>query len=243
MTNVRINQWRASGGAGNEGFYIETLKGLGGVGVRSDDIPRPQSHGEFDVPVFRTARVVTIVGPCETTSPERMQQYEDQFTGLLADGSWAKVFFDLPTGTRWGYARLADTPEFDSVLWGQRSEYMLQLKFNDPRLYGSAKSFDGGSPSYHYGNFAATPTHTISGSRIGGYTVSGPVGKKFIVTATLTNGSPHTIDRAGNLFINDVQVFGRVIQADTWTIPAGGQVVQSVDNGLSLSTSVTDTFL
>jgi hypothetical protein len=251
VTDVRINDWRAFGGDGSEGFTIETLKGLGGVGVKSDDVPRPQAHGEFDVPVFRTARVVTIAGLCLSSSPKRMQEHEDHFTGLLADGNASRVMFDLPTGTRWGMGRLADTPEFDSVIWGSISEYMLQLKFADPRLYGTSRATQDGTPkpfvsgekSFHRGNFPAIPTHVISGNRVGGYTVSGPAGKKFIVSATLTGGSPHTIDRSGGLFIDGVQVFGKVLQADTWTIPHGTEVVQSVDNGLSLATTVVDTFL
>jgi len=246
MTNVRVGSVVFNGGAGQDGFYIRALKGLGGVGVRSDSVPRPQAHGEFDVPVFRTARVVSMEGPCISGSAEVMQHREDMFTAILSEGQSGQVVFDMPGGPRWGMARLADTPEFDPEIWGQRSQYLIQFKFANPRLFGSSKSFASGESAYHYGNFPATPVFTVSGT-MSGYTINGPGGKKFTVTAAVTAGNPHTIDMAtGLLTVGGVTVFGAVSRADTWAIAGGAQVVNTLvplTGSGTLAAKVTDTFL
>ena len=244
--NVRVGGLTFFGGAGSDGFYIKDggLTGLfGGVGVRSDSIPRPQAHGDYDVPVFRSSRMVSIMGPCEADSEERLDFYDRQFTGLLADGQSGRVVFDMPGGPRWGDARLAAN-EFEPVLWGRRADYMLQLRFANPRLFGEARTFAEGVPAFHFGNFPAAPVLTVTSASAGGYTISGPSGKQFIVTAPLVSGHPHTIDMAtGLLEVDGVVVFGGVSRADTWAVPAGAQGTMTVSGTAVLSALVTDTYI
>src|SRR5690606_35423009 len=157
-------------------------------------VERPQAHGEFDVPVFRTSRIVSITGPCLADSAEKLDWYSNQLTGLLADGQAGRVVFDIPGGPRWGDARLFDVPDFEPVLWGERAAWQLQLKFANPRLFGETRTFGPGASvtAHHYGNFPATPVITVSGAAPGGYTLTGPDGKQFIVTRPLVAGTPHT---------------------------------------------------
>lgn len=231
-----------------EGFVISP-DGFEGwddsVSVKGDAVSRPQSHGDFDVPGFLDSRVVSISGSCIAGSAQRLNALGSQLRGLLAEGGGQVVVHHMGEHL-WGTARLAPGTQTKFKVNGSDSrsaKFQIQLKFADPRKYGGSKTFAGGASAYHYGNFPAIPTHVISGARVGGYTVSGPGGKQFVVTATLATGSPHTIDRAGGLFINGSQVFGAVTRADTWTIPAGAQVTQTVSNSLTLATTVTDTFL
>ena len=248
--NVRIGAWIARGGAGSDGFYIgeNGLKGVfNGPGVRGDSVPRPQAHGDFDVPVFRSPRIVSIVGPCEGPSAERLDWYGNQLTGLLADGQAGQVIFDIPGGVRWGMGRLFDQPDFEPELWGSRYDWQLQLKFANPRLFGEARTFVAGEPAFHYGNFAATELITVTGNEPGGYTIYGPNGKQFIVTAPLVAGHPHTIDMSkgvGLLSVDGAYVMGGLgSRTDVWAIPSGAQVVATVSGSAALSRMVPDTFL
>lgn len=249
MTNVRIGQWLAEGGAGQDGFYIHTIKGLfNGPGVRGESVPRPQAHGDHDVPVFRSPRIVVIEGPCIADSSERLDWQSNVFSGLLAEGQSGQVIFDMPGGPRWGNARLAvgTQPEFDVTLWGSRAEYQLQLKFANPRLFGESRTFASGVAAMHYGNFTAAPVITVTGSAPSGYTINGPAGRQYKVTAAL-GATPHVIDMAdGYLRINGDVVSNAVTIADTWGIPSGTSstiTVTPVSGTASASQLVLDTFL
>ena len=230
--NVRIGQWTAWGGAGQDGFYIkgQGLKGLfSGVGVRDKSVERPQGHGDFDIPPTRSARFLTIGGPCIAESAERLDWYNRVLTGLLSGGESGRVVFDMPGGPLWGDARLQGTPEFEPTLWGQRADWQLSLKFADPRLFGDARTFAAGEPAYHYGNFPAIPVFTISGDMPGGYAIDGPNGKQFRVTKPLVPGQPHVIDMAtGWLTVGGVVQTGVVARGDVWAIPGGAQVTNYV---------------
>lgn len=247
--NVRIGQnWTAFGGLGQDGFYIKKggLKGVfGGVGVRGESVEYPHGDGDFELPVFRSSRFVTIEGPCIADSAERLDWYSNVLTGLLAGPDSGRVIFDLPGGVRWGDAQLNGPPEFDITMWGQRADWQLSLKFADPYLYRDAASFAGGSPSFHRGNTKAIPVHTVTGSNGSGYTINGPDGKRFTVTRAVVAGSPHVIDMAtGWLTINGVVQTGAVTVSDLWAVPGGAQVTHTIaGSGLTLSTLLRDTFI
>ena len=252
--NVRIEQWIARGGAGNDGFYVKGkgLKGVfSGVGVRGKSVERSQAHGDLEVPVLRSSRFVTIAGPCIADSAEKLDWYSTVLTGLLADGESARVIFELPGKTRWGIAKLNDTPEFEPVKWGERAEWQLSLKFANPRLYGDAQTFPNAqwslSQIHHFGNFKASPVITVTGSAPSGYTLNLPGGKQFKVTRALVSGSPHVIDMAdGYLRIGGVIVSNSVTRADLIAVPGGAAVaisVTPVSGTASLSVLVLDTFM
>jgi hypothetical protein len=248
---VRINENFSLLGqlpASGEGFIISP-DGFEGwddaVSIKGEAISRPQGHGDFDVPGFLDSRIVSLSGACLAESAPRLRRLGSTFRGVLATGA-GRVTVTHMGETKWGIARLAPGTQAKFKVNGADSRsaaFQLQLKFANPRLFGDSRTFSSGVPAYHYGNFPATPTHVVRGSRTGGYTVSGPGGKKFIVTASIGWDAPHTITESGSLFINGVQVFGAVTQADTWTVPVGVEVVQSVTAGLFLDTTVADTFL
>jgi len=246
-TNVRIGGLTFWGGEGSDGFYIRKggLKGfLDGVGVRGNSVERPMAHGDFDLPVFRSARTVSISGPCLAPSEGEWMHRNRQLTGLFGDGRSGRVTFDVGGTVLWGDARLGDTPQWEPQMWGSRADYLLVLRFADPRLFGETRTFAGGVAAYHYGNFAASPVHTVSG--VGsGYTINGPGGKTFTVTEAVTSEVPHRIDMAtGFLEVGGVVVVGQVTSADVWAVPGGGTVTHTLTgSGLTLSTAVADTYI
>jgi hypothetical protein len=244
--SVRVGQVVFDGGDADEGFTVATVTGLDGVDMRSASVDRPQAHGDFELPGFLAARIVTVSGKCFAESPERLGWYRRQLSGLLAGGGTGTVMFDWlgekvsATGQRVG------KPEFiDSVLPGRIADYVIQFRFPNPRLFGESHTFGPASSVsvHHYGNFTAAPVLTVSGSAAG-YTIPGPNGKAFIVTQAITADSPHMIDMAtGLLTVGGAVVTGGISRGDLWGVPAGSPLVMSVNNGLVLSATVRDTYI
>lgn len=252
MLRVRLGRINFIGAErmGHEGFIIKPGGWKGwdsGPGTRGQRIDIPQGDGQFDLPVFRSGRIVLISGTAVTDSLAKLTHMGDQFTGLLADGA-GLLAVDQGDVTRWAMVRLGDTPEFIPSVNGRvfRAAFTLQVWAPNPLKFGVSRTFGGGRAASHYGNTAAAPVLTVSGSMAAGYTITGPGGRQFIVTAPLVAGVPHRIDmRSGYLYIGGVLTFGAVARADVWGIPAGGTVVHSLSGSGSgvLSTSVTDTFV
>ena len=253
-TCVRVGGLTFWGGAGNDGFYIKDagLTGvLGGVGVRSSTVEIPEAHGEFDVPVFRSGRIVSIEGPCIAPSVGEWLHRNHELTGLLAGGERGRVVFDLPNGPLWADARLAEAPQWEPVLWGTRADYLLQLKFAKPQLFGAMNTAAAAASVtiFHYGNFKASPVLVITptSSMTSGYTLNLPGGKKVIVTQPLTMGHVHEYNTAtGRLKLDGVLQVGATSRRDTIAVKGGAQVAISVtaSAGAGLITPFTpDTFI
>ena len=219
-----------------------------GAAVRSESIPIPNGHGEFDVPVLNGARSVSIDGLAIADSEAELGHLRSQVVGVGADGSRFLLTVEHQGQTLWAYARLATKARFKDA--GARhgaihAKFLLQFVCRNPRKFGETRTFDPAASitAYHYGNFPATPVLTVEGSSAGGYTVTGPEGRTFVVTQALVSGTPHTIDMAtGRLIVGGVVVVGGIGTAQTWTVPPGAQVAMSVSAGL-LSATVLDTFI
>lgn len=259
MVAVRAGGLVFEGGAGQDGFYIEDkgLQGLlSGVDVRSNDVPRPDAHGDFVTPGFLEARIVSWSGPVIAPSLRELLRRGRQLTGLLAGGLQGRVMFDLPSGPLWGNGQLAMKTEFDPDMWedfngSMRSPYSVSLKFANPRLFGETRLFGAAGNvfflAHHYGNFPAAPVFTVTGDMPNGYWIYGPNDKVFAVIAPVVPGVPHVIDMAtGYLTVGGVVTFGKVTVADTWTVPSGGvvsQIMIPVAGSGNVGMAVPDTFV
>jgi len=215
-----------------------------GSEIRRDEVARAIAHGSFDAPGFQTARVVIIPGRCVAPSLEKLGWYRSQLIGLLADGGSARVMVDEYGETQWATARLGARTRWKSFGGAGYADFQLTLWCPDPRKFGSARTFGPASSvsAHHFGNFPAAPVLTVEGT-VSGYTINGPDGKGFVVTAALTSGHPHVIDMAtGRLSIDGVVQVGAVSRAETWTVPPGQQVTMSVTAG-TLTAEVLDTYI
>jgi hypothetical protein len=223
-----------------------------GVDVKRDGASRPQAHGDFDVPGFLESRVVSLSGDVVVDPTKGRAWMRSALTGLGADGNSMRVVVEHNGETQWADGRLALKTKFKATGTDKRhATFQLQLWFANPRKFGDAVAFPNAKYSlaevHHRGNFAAVPIHTVTGSMPAGYTINGPAGKKFTVTAPVTSGNPHVIDMAtGRVTVNGSVVLGAVTRGDTWSIPGGAQVIHSlspVSGSGSLSTLVKDTFI
>lgn len=230
------------------GFNITKFTGWNdGAPARSSSIEIPMGDGEFDVPVFKAARSVSIEGFCLSRSVPDLGQWQSRFTALGALGT--DILFQASEfgRTLWGNAKPDGTPEWDATDGLARAEFAVDLRFRDPRKYGETRTFASGVPAYHYGNYWSTPYMQVAGAMPGGYTINGPAGKKYTVTAPVAAGAPHYIDMAtGILRVGGLPLFGVVSQGDTWSLPPGKQTVTTltpVSGSGTLTVSVVDTYV
>lgn len=251
--SVRIGALQFNSGSGFDGFYISKLDGWDVTPeVRRDETAMQQRHGSFGAQSFLESRVMSISGRCYADSPQKLLKYSEQLSGVLAGGLPQRIVVERAGEMRWAVGQLASKTEFDIEVWGQRASYQIQVWFPDPRKFGNIQAFPlNGTPfdgvvAYQYGNFPATPTITVNGSA-SGYTVNGPTGF-YVVTRALQTGHPHVIDmNTGLLSVDGVTVYGAVSRADTWTIPPGVEVLQTVtpvSGGVAaMRVVVTDTYV
>lgn len=122
---------------------------------------------------------------------------------------------------------------------------MLSLVAADPRKYGEVNDFPGGTVAVNRGNFPARPQLIVSGTAAGGYTVTGPGGRRVVVTKALAAGAPHTIDFGkGGLWIGGVRQLRAITVYEPWEIAPGlPGVVATVNNSAALIQRVADTYV
>lgn len=221
----------------------------GGGEVRRESVPRPSSHGEFDLPVFQGSMVFSVDGHALARSPLELGHLRRQVTGLGASGSKFRVSVDLHGETLWVMARRGAKPTFkDSGIRSGllRARFLLQFVASDPRKHGEKHEFPGGWPAINRGNFPADPVLIVTGVMPAGYSVHGPDGRVLTVSQPLAAGQSHRIDlRTGRVYRDGVLQVG-VRRGPVWSIPAASAVVHTlvpVSGSGSLIVRVTDTYI
>lgn len=249
VASVRLGSLHISGDRVTDGFELDEdgIDGWhgGGYDVRRDDTPVPQGHGSFDVPVFLTSRVVTVTGRCVASSQERLAWHRGRLMGTLAQGNSGRIIVEDLGETLWADVRLAAGTKWTQFGGQPYATFKLSLWSKSPQKYGEGRTFGSGEAAFHYGNFPAVPVITVAGTMPNGYTINGPAGKKYVVTAGVTPTDSHIIDMAtGILRIDGVPVYGKVSQGDTWAIPPGQAVAMTlapVSGAGTISAVVVDT--
>jgi hypothetical protein len=119
-----------------------------GSGVRRADSDRPQSHGAFDLPGWRTGRSVGLSGTVLCNTRAAAASIVQRMNSLLAAGQAGEISVaddDLPTMT--ASVRLADTPVVDwSGHGGFTVVYAFEFWAADPLRYGGASTLETGFP-------------------------------------------------------------------------------------------------
>lgn len=253
MLSIRFPSFTVLGapydGGAPHGFYVKRggLQGLDGTptGAR-EAISRPAAHGEFDLPVFRGPRVITIDGIAVARSEWDLQHLRSLITGCGATGDRVSVSVTHQGHLLSFSARVVEASFVDRGDRSRRAvaDFMLNLVCADPRKYGKRADYSGNSVTVsHDGNFPASPVVTVAGPRTGPYTISGPDGRQVTVTQSLTAGQTHRIDfRTGRITRNGVAQLNALGRADLWTIPPGTQVPMAISSGL-MTVTVTDTYM
>lgn len=216
-----------------------------GADVRRESVERPGADGEFDLPVFLGSRVFSLEGHALAWSEPELAHLRSRVTGLGAAGGRLRFSVEHQGQVLWADARLGTRPTFKDA--GIRSG-MLQAKFfaqfvaADPRKYGEVHDFPGGTAAVNRGNFPARPQLLI-GAGSGGYTVTGPDGRKVIVGTAPS--AAHEIDFTnGGLYLGGVRQTGAITTYQPWTVGPGlPGTVATISGSRSLVQRVTDTFI
>ena len=241
---------RPAHGSPIEGFYVGKNGWKGwddSTAGRRNAVPRPAMHGEFDLPVFRSSRVLTIDGHAFAKSEYDLGKLRALWTGIGADGDLVPI----QARHQGEFLRAAGrviTATFNDAGYESRllrADVSLELICADPRKYGLLRHFTGNPAEvFHLGNFPAQSKITVSGVAASGYTVTGPGGRRVVVSKPLTAGAPHVIDFAvGGLFVGGARQTGAVTIWEPWAVPAGTPVTVSVTGGLTLAVELYDTFI
>lgn len=224
-----------------------------GATMRSETVARPQAHGDFDYPGFLAGRLVAMEGWAIATSPKELERLRDRFVGHGADGTKFAVSIERNDRSLRAEARIAagTRPSFKDDGTGRRARWSVSWWCPDPRKYQSNTEPDG-SPFgpgtslqvFHRGNFPALPVLTITGASAGGYTITGPSGRRIIVTRALAAGTPHTFDmRTGRLSVGGVRALGGVARAELFAIPPGLTPTTISISAGQLTVDVENTFI
>lgn len=162
-----------------------------GSGVRRADSDRPQAHGAFDLPGWRTGRSVGVSGTVLCPTRALAASVVQRMNSLLASGQPGELTVadaDLPT--MGASVRLADTPVVDwSGHGGFTVSYAFEFWAADPLRYGTASTLETGFPVLAGGlEFDLFTSGTVPGTtvRTNRATNPVPVGTTGYATAGLT---------------------------------------------------------
>lgn len=237
-------------GAGVRGLYFEKggMSGIDdGVSVRRESVAIPGQHGEFDLPVRRGARAVSLAGYAIADSAFSLGNEKRRLMSVGASGGLVKIDVQHQDDIFWMRGRLAAPPRFkDRGYAGSQfvADFEVQFVCSDPRKYGQMRRTGAGEAAVNFGSFPATPVlyaKRLSGS--GGYTINAGSGQ-VQVTAALAVGATHRIDlRTGGVYSGSTRLSGAMGTFRPWTVPAGGTLTHTASAGIELTVETTDTHI
>jgi hypothetical protein len=215
----------------------------GSPDTRGDEVDRPDSDGELDLPIYNQARLLTLSGHLHTTSHEQMHEAAAFLSGPMAgrfqvQGHGPTLWADAKRNSGVKFLPVTDT----------FAQWQLRLKMVDPRKYGDTWTWaatvgDSAGDIAHNGNYPAIPRFTVAGNMPGGYTLT-IKGQVFNVTAPLVPGHPHSIDYGdGRLRIDGAIAHGGLGYGFTPLITPGVATALSIEPGTTGTATATLTLI
>lgn len=215
--------------------------------VQGESVERPNADGEYDLPIYNQARLITVPGHLHTKSHAEMHDAMNYFNGAMA-GRF-QVTGHGPT--QWADAKRRAGVKFTPIT-DTFAQWQVSLKCPDPRKYGLARTFPLVKGDYvdlfHRGNYNASATVSVTGNAPDGYTLREPGGVYFEVTGPLLPGQTHTIDfRTGVFRINGYIINGQTGVSDLWFIEPGVtkpmKITSASTNTVNAVATVVDTYI
>lgn len=196
--------------------------------VKGETVDRANADGEFDLPVFNAARLITINGTFRGETVGAFHRGLNKLASLVQSGP-AQFTVEgygptqAATVKRNGSELSVPVPDY--------AQWQLRLKAVDPRKFGPERRYpilvspetvqtQDTATVRQYGNYSGFVVAEMRGDFPGGYRLIGPNGKEFRVTAPLVPGQVHRVDFSeGILQIDGAYTSGFVPVADVWAIP------------------------
>lgn len=186
---------------------------------RRESLARAVQHGEFDVPVFLPARVVTIDAWIIADSEEQLEHLCDRVAGA-ASTDLTRFTVTARGSTKTAEGRRTSCEVMDPDGGARETDFQMQIVFPDPRKYGAVNATPLGTAHevFHRGNFPAYSVVEIP-SAPSSYSINTIAGTFTVSGATA--GGTHRVDlRSGRVTRNGVELPG-VGHGDLWTTPPG----------------------
>ncbi|MFK0082721.1 hypothetical protein [Glutamicibacter sp. NPDC090743] len=198
----------------------------------------PYGHGGYVLPEFYGERLITISGRFISKSHLHQHEAMNALRGAIRPGEvktmqvlghgpdqWANVMLDR---------KIRVVPETDTY-----ASFQISLRSPDPRIFGMARSVPASAGVAvmveNRGSAPAWPKIVVPGAvSSGGYTITGPGGEQYTVTASPSSSQTHYVDMwDGMLRVNSSMAAGAglVGAAQTFTIPPGGKVPVTLSKG------------
>ena len=213
---------------------------------KGETAERPNADGDYDLPVYNQARLITVGGNLHADSHTKLHEAMNFFTGPMR-GRFAVTGHG---STQWADAVRNSGVKFTPVT-DVFAQWQVRLKCVNPRKFGNSQDFvrtNGTVSVFHRGNYNALPTVVVRGSAANGYRLNGPGGLQYKVTRALVSGIPHRIEFTdGRLRVNGTVVATGADSADVWPVPPGQSVdfdINVLSGGTAEATiTITDTYI
>lgn len=198
----------------------------------------PYGHGGYVLPEFYRERLITITGRVRSKTHSHQHEAINALKGCIMPGQTKtlQVFGHGPD--QWANVMLARQTKAVPVT-DVHTSFQISLRSTDPRIFGERRIVTAGAGVAvmveNRGSAPAWPVVVVPGPiTAGGYTITGPNGEQYTVTASPGSSSTHHVDMwDGMLRVNSSMSAGGglVGNAQTFTIPPGGKVPVTLSKG------------
>ena len=213
--------------------------------VKGETVDRPNADGEYDLPLYNQARLLTITGGLHTDGHAQTHHAMNWLTGAMK----GRIQVHGHGTTQWADAKRNGGVKFTPIT-DTFAQWQVRLKCVNPLKFGELNTFplirDAFADVYHRGNCGGSALVTVTGNAPGGYTLSEPGGVYYEVTGPLNPGQTHTIDFKTGIFrINGYIIAGQTGVSDIWFIePGAGQPMKITSAGtVYAKATVLDTYI
>jgi hypothetical protein len=123
--------------AGPNVFVVRKLTGVNDPPpVRTEEIARPITDGDFDNPITRASRLIPAAGWCQASSEAALLSLRNEFAGICTDGVPATFTINEFGIVRTCMVQVYGTPRFERQgASSLRAEWSIMLRATDPLLY------------------------------------------------------------------------------------------------------------
>lgn len=131
--HATIGSHEFRGDAEDSLFTLSRMPGWwGGGDFRHEQQGRPNGDGDFDAPVYRGGRIITLEGQVHATSKTQFENALDILDNLLGDGSMGTLTVYQATGSYSLQVRRHGGLNLDIVVYGRLARYQFQLWAPNP---------------------------------------------------------------------------------------------------------------
>lgn len=199
--------------------------------VKGETTDRPNADGEYDLPTYNTARLVTFTGRVITKSHADQHEAMNFLTGPMR----GRLQVAGHGSTQWADAKRNGGVKFTPVT-DTLAQWQVALKCPDPRKFGDRHTYDFTVAApwvsvFHRGNYSASPVVQINGPFTGGFTITHP-GGQYIALGDVAAGGWARVDfGTGRLKLNGNDRSDLVVRADLFKILPGAIAAVGISKG------------